>query len=210
MRDQAGALVGAGGTAIRVGRDGQDHQPTICHGFELASKEERLLSRLPGVGHPFGRGLAVARDRVPAEVDARRDHQTIIGKVRAVGEANPPRLWIDARGRSLYHLDALGAYRLVAEALVPDVTEAGKDRIAEGTRREGGVRLEEDDFEAGVEPAQEARARGSGESSSHHDDVGGSLGARLPRQERRGDRRGGETQEATPRASHRAYPTAGC
>ena len=80
MRDQAGALVGAGRAAERIGRRRDHDEAAILHGLELLAQQQRLRSGLPGVRHLRGRGLVVAGQRVPADIDAGRQHQPVVGE----------------------------------------------------------------------------------------------------------------------------------
>ena len=78
--DQAGALVGAGRAAERIGRRRHDDDAAVLHGLELAAQQQRLLAGLPGVRHLLGGRLVVARQAVPADVDAGRHDQAVVGE----------------------------------------------------------------------------------------------------------------------------------
>ena len=103
MGDQAGALVGPGRAAERVGRRRHDDRAAILHRLELAAQQQRLRAGLPGMRHALGGGLVVAGQRVQAEIDAGREHQPVVGERRAVAERDlragrdrpPSRRWID-------------------------------------------------------------------------------------------------------------------
>ena len=56
-----------------------------------------LLAGLPGMRHACGGGLVVAGQRVEAQVDAGRQHQTVVIERRAIGERDHARLRIDRR-----------------------------------------------------------------------------------------------------------------
>ncbi len=98
VRDQAGALVGRRRTARRIDRRGDHHGAAVGHGFKLPAQQRDLLAVVEGVRHAGGGGVVVARDGVPAEIDAGRDHQPVVGELRAVGERHRACLRID-RGR---------------------------------------------------------------------------------------------------------------
>jgi hypothetical protein len=83
MRDQAGAFIGNGRAAVGVGRRNDDDDPAILHRLELATQQERLCAGFPGVRHRFGGGFVIAWQRPPAEIDARRDDEPVVGQARA-------------------------------------------------------------------------------------------------------------------------------
>ena len=64
-RDQAGAFVRTGRTAIRIGRRRDHHDAAIRHRFELAAQQQGLLAGLPGMRHAFRGGLVVAGQARP-------------------------------------------------------------------------------------------------------------------------------------------------
>ena len=68
--NHAGTLIGAGRAAERVVRRRDHHDAAVSHGLELASQQQRLLARLPGVRHHLAGRLVVALDRTPAQIDA--------------------------------------------------------------------------------------------------------------------------------------------
>ena len=95
MRDQRGAFVRRGRAARRRHRRRNHHQAAVRHLLELVAQQRDLLAAAVGVRHQRGSGLVVALDRVPAEVDARREHQAVVGKHLAVGELHAAGVRID-------------------------------------------------------------------------------------------------------------------
>src|SRR5829696_9899299 len=95
-----------------------------------------MRHRLSGV---FG----VAGERVEAEIDAGREHETVIGELRAVAERDLAPVRIDRGGWLDRDLDAVLAHAVVAELLLGELAQAGDDAVAERAGREGRARLDE-------------------------------------------------------------------
>ena len=95
MRDQAGALVGPGRTAERIGRRRHHDEAAVFHRFELAAQQQRLRPRLPRMRHLLDGRLVVPRERVQADVDAGRQDQPVILQPAAVADDQAARLRID-------------------------------------------------------------------------------------------------------------------
>ena len=129
--NQARPLVGSGRAAIRVGRRRDNDEAAVRHGFELAAQQQRLLARLPGMRHALGGGFGVARHAVPAEIDAGRQHQAVVGKPRAARERHHAGMWIDFGGDIERRDDSLGCDLLVIELLGLEIAQAGNDLVAE-------------------------------------------------------------------------------
>ena len=100
MRHHRDALVGSGRAAIRIGRCHHDDQRAVLERIELFLQELGLRTRLPGMRHDLGRGFGIAGHRIELDVDARRDHQPVIGQRRAVREAHGLLVPVDRGARS--------------------------------------------------------------------------------------------------------------
>ena len=120
--------------------------------------------------HALGGGLVIARQRVPADIDAGRDDQPVIRQARAVGERDGAGLRID-RGRALRgQFDPGGAQLVVAELLVAQIAQPGDHEIAERAGGVFGIRLDQRHGETRVEALQGAGAGRAGKAAADHDD----------------------------------------
>ena len=86
MSHHRDALVGTRRAAVGIGRSDHHNDAAVGHRIEAFLQEQRLRARLPGVRHLFFRGLRPARNGIVFEVDARRDHEAVVGQLLAVGE----------------------------------------------------------------------------------------------------------------------------
>ena len=186
VRDQAGAFIRAGRTAIGIRRCRHDHQAAIRHRLKLASQQQGLRAGLPGVRHAFGSGLVVAGQRAPGDVDAGRQDQAVVRQDGAVAQGDAARRGIDRRGFGLYHANALGRDCGVGEALRGDVAKSGDHLVAERAGGELRVGFDQRDVEARIGATQEPRGGGAAETAAHHDDTRRRLGARDEGREQEG------------------------
>ena len=98
MREHRGALVGAGRTAVRVGRRDHDDLLAVLDGIEPGFQQFGLRTSLPGVRHDLGCLLGIARHGVPDQAYTRRHHQPVVGNAAAVGHDDFPGLPVDGLG----------------------------------------------------------------------------------------------------------------
>ena len=165
--DQARPLVGAGRAAERIGRRRDDDGAAVLHRFELAPQQQRLLARAPGMRHALGRRLGISGQPIPADVDAGRQHQAVVGEPRAVGQRDGAALRIDGGSRRDVDGD-LGGDLVVAELLLLEVAQPGNDAVAERAGGECRVRFDQRHIDARVDPLDEAGAACSAETAAHH------------------------------------------
>src|SRR3954469_19339021 len=125
--DQTRSLIGSGRAAERVGGSYNDDGTPILHYLKLPAQQKGLLSGLPGMRQSFGCFFAIARQRVEAEVDARREHQPVVVQDGAVRERDAAGLRIDSRRAVRGQSDPLGPQRVVSEALRFERAQARDD-----------------------------------------------------------------------------------
>ena len=153
MRDQAGALVGRRRTARRARGQRQRNQAAVIHRLQQPAQQRGLLAGLPGMRHLAGGRLIVAGQRVEAQVDAGRQHQTFITDRCAVGETDHAGLRIDLCRRLRNHGHALGDNLVIAELLRLDIPQAGDDFIAERTGDKNPVRFDQRHLQLRIDPS---------------------------------------------------------
>src|SRR5215212_8060064 len=183
MGDQTRALVRPGRAAEGVRRRRDDNRAAILHGFELAAEEQRLRAGLPGMRHRLSGVFGVAGERVEAEIDAGREHETVVSELRAVAERDLAPVGIDRGGRLDRDLDSVLAYAVVAELLLGEVAQAGDDAVAERAGSEGRARL--DERHGGIRQVafHGAGAGRAGKAAADHDDPRRRLTEGRPRKE---------------------------
>ncbi len=199
--DQAGALVRAGRTAEGIGRRRHHDQPAILHRLQLPAQQDGLRARLPGMRHLLRRGLVVAGDGAPVEIDPGRHDQPVVGKPVAVGQRHRLRLGIDRRRARLRDGDSCALEPVVAELLLVDLAQVGEHGVAERAGRVDGIGLDQGDVERGLQGLQRARRRGAAEATADHDDPGLALRRHDRGREAGGD---GELQEMPARRHARS------
>ena len=86
MRDHARALVGTRRTPVRVWRRRHDHNAALRHCLQLCLEKHSLLARPPRVRHRLSDFAAITLDRIEADVDARGQHEAVVGDLRAADE----------------------------------------------------------------------------------------------------------------------------
>jgi hypothetical protein len=110
------ALVGPGRALERIRRGHDDHMPALGHGLDLVAQQLGLGAGVPGVRNALVRDLlAVARDGVPLEADARGDDAGVVVEAVAARRLDAFRHRVDADGRVLDHVDAIATQAVVAE-----------------------------------------------------------------------------------------------
>ena len=96
VRDHAGALVGTGRTARRIGRRDDGDDTVIGHGGNLLAQQFVLRRvRGPGVRRLRRGGFAVTFDRVELQLDAGREHEAVVGQGVAGRQRDAARLRVD-------------------------------------------------------------------------------------------------------------------
>ena len=160
MRDQAGALVWRGRTAREgVAGTASTTSAAILHRLELPAQQHGLLAGLPGVRHLCRRGLVIAGQRIEPQVDARRQHEPVVGQATFRRRGRPCALadrpwWRPARST----VTPLGGDLVIAELLRLDLAQARDHLVAERAGGENPVRLDQRHLQPGIEPSQGARA----------------------------------------------------
>ncbi len=120
--------------------------------------------------HALGGGFDVAGQAVPADVDARRQHQPVIGQPAGVADDHRAGVGIDASRRLEGDLD--GAFELlVVELLRLEIAQSGDDVVAERAGGEGVAGLDQRHRDARIDVLERAGAGRAGESAAHDDDA---------------------------------------
>ena len=171
MRDQARAFIRPRRTAQGTGGYRERNKAPVVHGFELLAQQHGLLTRLPGMGHFFSGCLVVAGQRVESQIDAGRQHQTVIGERTAVGETDNARLRIDPHCRLSNNGHAFGDNPVVGELLCFDFPQASYHLIAERTGGEGPVRFDQCDQQFWIDLSECARTACTAKAAADHDDA---------------------------------------
>ena len=157
----AGAFVRTGRAA--VGRFGNDDRKNaaVRHGFQLAPQRDGLRPGLPGLQDAAGLtgGLQVP-DAVPHEIDARGEHQSVIGQGVAAGEAHRFLGRVDRGHRVLHQLHAVPARQVVVgHGDVADLLDAADNQVGDRTRHEALVRFDQRDFDLALAPHPQVLGR---------------------------------------------------
>src|SRR6516162_9211110 len=122
----------------------------------IASSWRRSSSVVPGQG-------------APAQIDARRDDQTVIGQPRPICQRHRARLRIDT-GRPLpSQLDAVAGQLVERKFLGAQLPQPGDDLIAERAGGEHRIALNKGHRDAPIEPLQRTGATGAGKASADDD-----------------------------------------
>ena len=173
--DQAGALIGAGRAAERIGRRRNDHGAAIGHGFELLAQQGGLRSRLPSVRHGLRCLLVVPFQGAPQQLDARRYHQTVVRQIAAVLQRHLALCRVNtARGIVDDGHPVTAAQPVVAVGDEVHAGQAAQNRIAERAGHEMGTALDKGHLNARVGAPQVFRAGGAAETAAdHHHPAGG-------------------------------------
>ena len=121
--------------------------------------------------HALGGSLGIAGQGVPTDVDARREHQSVVGMLCAIAEGHCPALRIDAsRGRKLDgHL--IRRKLVITELLRGKIAQPGDDSVAVGAGDERAVRLDQGHVDARIDAFDETGAGRAPKSAAHHDDA---------------------------------------
>ncbi len=203
-RDLARPLVGTGRAAIGRDRDRERVDAAVGHRLELAAQQHRLLAGLPGVRDDAGRAhrvRLVRRDRVPHELDARREHEAVVRQAAAAGGRHDALVDVDA-GRGVAHDVHAPAARqvVVGNRHVVDRLAAADHEVRDRARDERLARLDQRHVDGAVAPhPQVLRAGGSGVAAAdhHHLACGAAAHRRAARQHGRSRGRAGRAQEIT-------------
>ena len=141
--------------------------------------------------HRLRGGFAIAGQRIPTDIDARRHDQPVVGEARAVRECHRARLRIDAGCRQPRLFDAATSELVVSEFLIAQIAQSGDDLVAERTGGKTRVLLDERDGDARSEALQRAGTGGAGKAAADHDDPAGRAlrQGRAQRQRRAGGER---------------------
>src|SRR6266511_2973012 len=163
--DQACPFVWPGRTAEGIGGRRHHHRAAVIHRFELTAQQQGLLAGPPGVRHALGGGLRVAGQTVPADIDAGREYQAVVGKLRAICEGHDASLWVDrCAGRELENHLITGEL-VVTEFLRLDLAKPGDDAIAEWAGDKCTVRFDQRHGDARIEALDETGASDSAKST---------------------------------------------
>src|SRR2546425_2075043 len=147
-RHLAGALVRPGRAAIRGGRDAEDEHAAVGHGAHLLGQRLGLWPSLPGVQH-LVLVLGEALDQLPLELDARSDDRAGVLDI-ALAHAHAARRGIQRARRLVDHPHATAAEARVVEGDTVERAYAAQHQVAEGTRDELAVGLEQDELDGRI------------------------------------------------------------
>ncbi len=141
--------------------------------------------------HTLRDGFVVARQTVPADVNARRKDQPVVEKSGAIAERHHTPLRVDCRSVRDIEQNLIGGKFAVAEFLSLELAQSGDDAIAERARGKGRACLHQCHGNARVDPLDEASASCPCKAAAHHHRApAGPLGDGRKRQHcRRGPRR---------------------
>src|SRR6266481_1129805 len=205
MGDQARALIGAGRAAKWIGGCGNHHRPTVRHSLELAPQQHGLLARLPGMRHRLCRGRVIAGQRIPADVDPRRQHQPVITEHRVAAERHKAALRVHPPCLIMDYRNTFGAEGIIAETLLPDRPQSGDYGVAEGASREDRTCLDEGHGSPRHGALQFPRAGGAGKAAADNDNTRPALRHERSCQQRGRGGRGAAAQKRAPRRPHHRF-----
>ena len=168
---QAGALIGTGRTAIRIGRRRDHDASPVGQCSEAIAQAGDLRAAEPAMGHRIAVAGIESFDSIPAHRHARCNDDAI-GAMRAVLRGAYLALdRIDRDDLVDQHTDAV---RHCDIARVPrghrDLIEAGDHAIAEWPGQEPRLSLDQQDVGVGQVKTQHSCAAGAAESSADDDD----------------------------------------
>ena len=176
VRDHARALVRPRRAAVGVARHRHDDGAAVLHRLELPHQEQRLLTRLPGVRHDFGRLRRIALDRLVLEVDAGREHEPVVGKRLSLASVDRLLAAIDVARGVGHDVDAELAQPVVGVLQRGERAEAAEVVVrieAGGVDR---LRLDDRHLKRGRLALQDARDRRAAGAAADDDDLGPALG----------------------------------
>ena len=172
VRHHAGPLIGPRRAAIRQVGNHHHEGAAIGHGAQLPVQQLRLLACLPGVrGNPRSR-LVITRQRIPAEIDARRQYQPVPLQRAAVGQAHGPGRRIHILGPRMHHVHAVGPQTVIAVTDALERAQAPQIEIGERAGIEARRRLDQRHLHFGGELTQIAGRRGAPKAAAHHHHMG--------------------------------------
>ena len=131
MRHHADPLVRSRWAAVRVGWRRHQKHPTIRHGIQLLFQQRRLCSCFPGMGRQLGSLLVVALDRIPLEINARRENQLVIGQACASCQSHGFLVSIDPLSQIMHDLDAKFAQFIIGVRLLVECPQAADIQVSE-------------------------------------------------------------------------------
>ena len=166
--DEARALVRPRRAA--VGRLGdRHHEGAVAHAGQLGGEQGGLRAGLPGVGR--GGGVIVLGEAVGVhELDARREHEAVVGEAGAVRQRHRFRRGVDgADPRLLDGHAVLGRQAGVGVAQGRDVAGAAQHQVAHDVGGVARVGLDQRDLHAAAAPqAQVLGDGGAGHATANH------------------------------------------
>src|SRR5262245_34020519 len=146
----------------------------------------------------LGGRLGIAGQRVPAQVDARRQHQPVIGKPLSVAERDCTGGRVNCTRCADRERYAIGGDLAVTELLRRKIAQSCDNAIAERASGEGLVRLHQSDGDARIGPSQGARGARAGKAAAHYNDAWSGLRDSRPSKERgRSCKRSGRGKKRT-------------
>src|SRR5204862_7682135 len=136
-------------------------------GLELAGERHRLRAGLPRVEHAVA-CFAQALDLLVLELDPGR-HDELVVLERAFPDPHAVRGGLDGAGQLVNDAHPMPAQPRVVERDGVERAYAAQHEVAEGTRYERLVRLEEDDLDRWIaEPHVLRRGRAAPAAADHH------------------------------------------
>jgi hypothetical protein len=154
--------------------------------------------------HALGCCFAVPRQRVPTQIDARRQHQPVIGNACVVCQRYEPRLRIDSDCRRARQHDAIISNFVQTELLRLQVSQAGDHGIAQGACDKTRAPFDQRDRNLWIDAPDEARTGRTRKPTADHDNTAGRAlryGGNRQRS-RSNSRRGGEQIAPADRVFH--------
>lgn len=171
MRHHRGALIGSRRTTEGAIGDRHDKASAILHRLQLRLQGLRLRPGLPGMQRQFRRRLVIAFQRIPAEIDPRRQHQPVIRQRGSILQHHPPRRAIDILRHGMNDLDPRRAQIAVTMRDAVPVPQSAQIEVRERAGHETLGRLDQGDPHALVPPPQTARRGRPAETATDHDDM---------------------------------------
>src|SRR6185295_6348235 len=171
MRDQACPLVWRRRATRRCYRHGNHRHAAIVHCSNLLCQQSDLVAVLPRMRHKGSGGGRIARESVPAKIDARCEYQALVTELAPICEGNGLRRGIDGRSSNEFRADTCCRNVIVAKILKLEIAQARNCRIAHWACRESAISLDEGHSHARIRALERASTGCPAESTTHNDNA---------------------------------------
>ena len=175
--DHARPLVGAGRAAVGIAGHHHRHRAAVAHGNQLVPDLALARSRRRvAVRHDAGGLARVAFDGVVLDVDARRQHEPVVGVGAAAARLHGLLGGVDVGGEVVHHLDAQPPQPAVAVVERFQRAEAADVEVGEERGAVDRVGLDQRDVELGRPLLDVVGHRRTAGAAAHDHHLGRALG----------------------------------